>query len=99
MLTSKQRALLRGMAGKLEPILMVGKGGVTDNVAKEAENAFHTRELIKGKVLESALMTAREVSDELAARTGADGVQAIGNVFVLYRENKNLPEEKRIKLK
>lgn len=98
MLTSKQRARLRGLAGKLEPVVMVGKGGVTDNVAQEVENAFRTRELIKGKVLESALMTAREVCDEIAIRTRSDGVQAIGNVFVLYRENKDLPEERRIKL-
>lgn len=98
MLTSKQRARLRGLAGKLEPVVMVGKGGVTDNVAQEVENAFRTRELIKGKVLESALMTSREVCDEIAARTRSDGVQAIGNVFVLYRENKDLPEERRIKL-
>lgn len=98
MLTSKQRARLRGLASKLDPVVMVGKGGVTDNVARETENAFHTRELIKGRVLESALLTAREVSDELCARTGADGVQAIGSVFVLFRENPDLPEEKRIRI-
>lgn len=98
MLTSKERAKLRGMAGRLEPVVLVGKGGVTDNVVQEVENAFHTRELMKGKVLEAALMTAREVCDELAYRTRSDGVQAIGNVFVLYRENRDLAEEKRIKL-
>lgn len=99
MLTSKQRARLRGLANPLEPVIMVGKGGVTDAVATETENAFHTRELIKGRVLESALMTSREVCDELAARTRAEGVQAVGGTFVLYRENRNLPEEKRIILK
>lgn len=98
MLTSKQRAYLRGLANSLEPVLIVGKGGVTENVVLEAENAFHTRELIKGRVLETALLSARETCDELAARTRADGVQAIGSKFVLYRENRDLPEEKRIKL-
>lgn len=98
MLTSKQRARLRSLAGALEPVVMVGKGGVTDNVVREVENAFNTRELLKGRVLESAMMTAREVSDELAARTHSDGVQAIGGVFVLYRENRDLAEEKRIKI-
>ncbi len=96
MLTSKQRAYLRGLANSLEPVLIVGKGGVTENVAAEAENALHTRELIKGRVLESSLLTAREACDELARRTGAQGVQAIGSKFVLYRENRDLPEEKRI---
>ena len=98
MLTSKQRAALRGLGGKLDPVIMVGKGGVTDAVVQETENAFRTRELLKGKVLESALMTAREVCDALALRTRADGVQAIGNVFVLYRPNPDLSEEKRIRL-
>lgn len=98
MLTSKQRAYLRGLSNPLEPVIIVGKGGVTENVVREAENAFHTRELIKGRVLETALMTAREVCDELAGRTGADGVQAIGSKFVLYRKNKDIPEEKRINL-
>lgn len=98
MLTSKQRAYLRGLANELEPILIVGKEGVTDNVVQEAENALRTRELLKGRVLETALMTAREACDAIAGRIGADGVQAIGSKFVLYRKNKDLPEEKRIKL-
>lgn len=98
MLTSKQRAYLRGLANSLEPVLIVGKEGVTENVVQETENAFRTRELLKGRVLETALMTAREACDALADRTGADGVQAIGSKFVLYRKNKDIPEEKRIKL-
>ena len=98
MLTSKQRAYLRGLANSLEPVLIVGKGGVTENVVREAENAFNTRELLKGRVLESALLSSREVCEELARLTNAQGVQAIGSKFVLYRENRDLPEEKRIKL-
>ena len=99
MLTSKERAQLRALANELEPILMVGKGGVTENVIAEAENALRTRELIKGRVLESALLTAREVCDQIAEGVGAQGVQAIGSKFVLYRENRDLPQEKRIQLK
>ena len=98
MLTSKQRAYLRGLANSLEPVLIVGKGGVTENVAAEAENALHTRELIKGRVLESALMTAREVCDQLCDRVDAEGVQAIGSKFVIYKKNDDIPEEKRIRL-
>ena len=98
MLTSKQRAYLRGLANSLEPVLIVGKEGVTDNVVQEAENALRTRELLKGRVLETALMTAREACDVIAERVGADGVQAIGSKFVLYRKNTDIPDEKRIKL-
>ncbi len=99
MLTSKERAYLRSQAASLDPIIMVGKGGVTESVAAEAANALRTRELVKGRVLESSLMTAREACDEIAAMVGAEGVQAIGSKFVLYKENRDLPEEKRIKLK
>lgn len=96
MLTSKERAGLRAIASSLDPIIMVGKGGVTENVVVETVNALRTRELVKGRVLESALLTAREVCDELAERVGAEGVQAIGSKFVLYKENRELPVEKRI---
>lgn len=85
MLTSKERAELRAKANSLETTLMVGKGGVTESVIAEAENQLTARELIKGKVLEGALMSAREVCDELCQATGADGVSVIGTKFVLYR--------------
>ena len=65
MLTSKERAELRAKANELETTLMVGKEGVTDNVVAEADRLLTARELIKGKVLESALMSAREVSEAL----------------------------------
>ena len=99
MLTSKQRAQLKSLAIDLDPVLIVGKGGVTENVAMEAANALHNRELIKGRVLENSLLTAREAMDALAEAIGAESVQAIGSKFVLYKENKDLPEDKRIKLK
>ncbi len=78
---------------------MVGKGGVTENVAAEAQNALRTRELVKGRVLESALISSREALEALAAAVGAEPVQAIGSNFVLYKENRDLPEEKRIQIK
>lgn len=98
MLTSKQRAKLRGLANSLDPIIMVGKGGVTENVVQETRNALGTRELVKGRVLESALLTAREVCDELCGKVRAEGVQAIGSTFVVYKRNDDLPEERRVKI-
>ena len=53
MLTSKQRAYLRGIANSIDTILMVGKGSITDQVVKQAEDALYAREIIKGKVLEN----------------------------------------------
>ena len=85
MLTSKERAELRSQANSIDTTLMVGKDGVTENVIAEAENLLTARELVKGKVLESALMSAREVSDEICAATGAEGISCVGSKFVIYR--------------
>lgn len=94
MLTSKERAELRARANTLETTLMVGKGGVTEAVIAEAENQLDTRELVKGKVLEGAMMTPREVSDEICQATGADGVAVIGTKFVIYRFSEKLQQER-----
>ena len=61
-LTSKQRAQLRGLANSIDTILIVGKDGIGDNLVKQADDALEARELIKGKVLENSLMSAREPS-------------------------------------
>ena len=65
MMTSKERAELRAQANTLDTILMVGKGGVSETLVAEAEKLLDARELVKGRVLESALMSAREVCDVL----------------------------------
>ena len=90
MLTSKERADLRAQANTLETTLMVGKDGVTDAVIAEAEILLNTRELVKGKVLETAMMTPREVSDAICEATGADGVGVIGTKFIIYRFSEKL---------
>ena len=94
MLTSKERAELRAQANGLETTLMVGKGGITDGVVAEAENLLNARELVKGKVLEGALMTAREACDALCEATGAEGVSVIGTKFVIYRFSEKCQEER-----
>lgn len=96
MLNSSQRARLRGMANALDTILQVGKGGITVNVVSQASDALTARELIKGRVLESSLLSAREAADELARLCGAETVFTIGSRFVLYRENPKIPKDKRI---
>ena len=94
MLTSKERAELRSQATALDTTLMVGKGGVTEALIAETENQLDTRELVKGKVLEGAMMTAREVSDALCEATGADGVSCVGSKFVLYRFSEKCQAER-----
>ena len=94
MLTSKERAELRAQATSIDTTLIVGKSGVTEAVIAEAENLLTARELVKGKVLEGALMSPREVSDEICAATGADGVAVIGTKFVIYRFSEKCQEER-----
>ena len=94
MLTSKERAELRAQANTIETTLIVGKDGVTENVVAEADRLLTARELVKGKVLETALMSAREVSDEICEATGADGVSCVGSKFVIYRFSEKCQEER-----
>lgn len=95
MLTSKQRAYLRGIANSIDTILMVGKGSITDQVVKQAEDALYAREIIKGKVLENCEINSRQVADILSEKLDCDVVQVIGSKFVLYKSN---PDEPVIKL-
>ncbi len=97
-LTSKQRAQLRGMANSLEVILHIGKDGITDNVVRQADEALESRELIKGRVLENAMYTAREACDQLAQLTRSEPVQVIGSKFVLYRESHRPGKTDKIRL-
>lgn len=91
MLTSKQRAYLRGLANPIDTILILGKGGLNDNVINQADTALTARELIKGKVLENCEFSSREAADKIAEATNSDVVQVIGSKFVLYRENEDEP--------
>ncbi|MBR3779470.1 MAG: ribosome assembly RNA-binding protein YhbY [Clostridia bacterium] len=95
MMTSKQRAYLRGLANTMEPILHAGKGGISDAMIKQADDALTARELIKGKVLETAPATAREIAEEIAAKVNAQVVQVVGRTFVLFRQKE---KDSQIKL-
>ena len=86
-LTSKQRAQLRGVANSLDTIVHIGKDGISDNLVKQANDALEAREIIKCKVLENSMLSAREACAELAKRTRSEEVQVIGTKFVLYRQH------------
>ena len=95
MLTSKQRAYLRGLANTESAIMQIGKGGVSDNLTKTVSDALEARELIKLSVLENCEYTPKETANELAVAVGADVVGVIGRKIILYRESR---EHKRIEL-
>lgn len=91
MLTSKQRAFLKGLASTEDTILMAGKGGLSPELLKQADDALTARELIKGKVLETAPESPAETAAQIAQAVSAEVVQVIGSKFVLYRKNPEKP--------
>ena len=92
LLNSKQRAFLRSKANSEEPILHLGKGGLSEPLLRQAEDALAARELIKGKVLETAPFSSREAAEQVAQAVFAEVVQVIGRTFVLYRRNQKEPK-------
>ena len=93
MLTSKQRAYLRGLSQSLDTIFQIGKGGITEELCFQVSNALEARELIKLRVLENSSYTARDAAEEIAREIGAEVVSCLGNRFVLYRRS-----EKKVKI-
>lgn len=91
MLNSKQRAALRGMASTIETIFQVGKGGISDTLISQTADALRKRELIKLRVLDNSMYTAREAAEEIAEKTGSEVVQVIGSRFVLFKRNPKEP--------
>lgn len=91
-ITTKERARLRSMANTLPVVLYVGKEGVTDGTVKEAYDALEARELIKCSVQQNAPLSAREASEILCQKLGANPVQTIGSKFVLFRRNEKKPK-------
>ena len=91
MLTSKQRATLRGIASTYETIFQIGKGGISETLIQQVKDALRKRELIKLHVLDNCPMDAREAAAELAEATGAEVVQVIGSRFVLFLRNPKEP--------
>lgn len=89
MLTSKQRAYLRGLANGESAIMQIGKGGMGENLIKTVSDALEARELIKLSVLENCMETPKEMANMLASAVEADVVGVVGRKIILYRESVN----------
>lgn len=87
MLTGKQKRFLRAKAHHLNPIFQVGKGGVNDNMLKQITEALEARELLKISILQNCDEDRTEVAEKIKVGTGAEIVQIIGNIIVLYKES------------
>ena len=89
MITSRQRSYLKGLAQQIDPTVYIGKQDITENIIKELERGFESRELVKVKIQDGSVLDPKETASMLAERLGAEFVQAIGRKFVLYRESKD----------
>ena len=99
-MTSKERAALRAQANRLQAMFQVGKEGVSPAVAAQMLEAFHTRELLKGKVLlETCPQTPREAAEALAEMTGSQVVQVVGGSMVFFKLNEELRKKAAEKAK
>ncbi len=92
MLTSKQRAALRKKAHALQPIIYIGKAGITRNIIKQADDALTPNELIKGSVQQNSPISAKDAMNEISEKTGAYAVSTSGRKFVIYRANPDEPK-------
>ncbi len=94
-MTSKQRAYLKSLAMKMEPVVQIGKSSVTPELTNAIDEALEARELIKIHVLKNCFDDPKQIASLIAERTRSQVVQVIGKKIVLYRESKN---RKRIQL-
>ena len=85
------------MAMSIDTIIQIGKGGITESVVDSVSAALKARELVKGRVLENSLLSAREACDRLAEVCRAEPVQVIGSKFVLYKRNEQKPKIELVK--
>lgn len=92
MLTSKQRSFLRSLGNNIEPIMQIGKEGVSEQFIKQVDEALEARELVKISVLRNSLMDTREACNVICQSIGSDPVQVIGNKFIVYRKSKDKPK-------
>ncbi len=91
MLNSKQRAYLRGLSNKIDPIFQIGKGGASPEVVDAIDEALEARELIKCNVLNNCMEDIKYIASAISDRTKSDVVQIIGKKIVLYRQSKEKP--------
>ena len=94
MITTKQRAYLRGLAAESEPVTQIGKNGITENLVKTLSDALEAHELIKVTVLETSPVTAKEAMETLCAELHCDPVQVIGRKLSLYRRQPDAEKRK-----
>ena len=91
MITTKQRAYLKSIAVKLDPVFQVGKGGLSQVQIAQVDDYLRVHEIVKIKVLDNSLYSANEAAAEIAEAIKAEVVQVIGAKAVLFKRNAQNP--------
>ncbi|HHU32737.1 MAG: ribosome assembly RNA-binding protein YhbY [Zhaonellaceae bacterium] len=91
MLTGKQKSYLKALANEIDPVVQIGKGGISSAVLSQVDEALEARELIKVRVLQNSLEEPKEAAVEIAKEVSAELVQVIGRNILLYRSSKKKP--------
>ena len=87
MLTGKQKTYLRGLAHSLQPIIQIGKGGITENLLKTVADALEAKELVKISVLQNCMEDPKALGPQIASAVEGELVQTIGRTLVFYKES------------
>lgn len=97
-LTGKQKKFLKGLGHHLDPLISIGKEGLTENVLKATQQELLARELIKVKIANSSNINKNEAAELVPEATESTLVQLIGKTLLIYKENPKLDKEHRISL-
>lgn len=92
MITGKQRAELKKVSQTLEPQLLIGKSGITDNLIEQIKDHLEKNEILKIKVLSNNTEEKDELVSKVLEMTEAEFVSSLGNKFVIYKRNKDKPQ-------
>jgi len=91
-LTSKQRAHLRALAHPLQPVVQIGKAGLTEAVTAQIDDALETHELIKVKFAKECPVDVQQAQGPVATSTRSHVVQTVGRTLVVYRRRDRKPK-------
>lgn len=98
MITGKQRSYLKKLAQEIKPTVMIGKEELSEAVTASIDDYLSKHELVKVRIQDGAVLDTKETANEVAQELGAEFVQAIGHIFVLYRQAAD-PDKRKIDLR
>jgi len=94
LMTGKQRSRLKSIAHHIKPVIIIGKGGVSEGLVAALDKSLSDHELIKIK-FNDFKDEKKDLAESVAVRTGSELVSLIGNVAVLFRQNED-PERQKV---